>query len=142
MNSGWGKDWRARDDTPEVHAQSFVEKTCGGKPVHNLDYQAGSQSADNGDNPRIGPGVADILEHSFRDLLGDIEADEVTVRGTTLKGRVLDLEASGIHFKTIYGEGNILIRYEETENVQTPGEFHIYHSDGQKIQERLLGKEG
>lgn len=68
--------------------------------------------------------------------------DEVTVRGTTLKGRILDMEASGIHFKTIYGEGEILIRYEEIENIQTQGEFYIYHSDGQRIKGRLVGKEG
>lgn len=68
--------------------------------------------------------------------------DEVTVRGTTLKGRVLDLEAGGIHFKTIYGEGKILIRYEEIENIRTRDELFIYHSDGQTIRGRLVGKEG
>jgi len=68
--------------------------------------------------------------------------DEVTVTGTTLKGRVLDLDTGGIHFKTVYGEGKISIRYEEIENIRTPGEFHIYHSDGQIIRGRLVGKEG
>jgi putative salt-induced outer membrane protein YdiY len=68
--------------------------------------------------------------------------DEVTARGTTLKGRVLDLEANGIHFRTIYGKGEIFIRYEEIEHITTQGEIYIYHSDGRKIKGRLVGKEG
>jgi len=68
--------------------------------------------------------------------------DEVTARGTTLKGRVLDLEANGIHFRTIYGKGEIFIAYEEIEQMTTQGEFYIYPSDGQIIKGRLVGKEG
>ncbi len=68
--------------------------------------------------------------------------DEVTVRGATLKGHVLDLEADGIQFRTIYGKGEIWIRYEEIEHVRTQGEFYIFRSDGHKIQGRLVGKEG
>lgn len=67
--------------------------------------------------------------------------DEVTVRGTTLKGWILDLETDGIHFKTIYGKGEISIRYEEIEHIQTQREFYIYHSDGETIKGRLVGME-
>ncbi len=72
----------------------------------------------------------------------DPPPDEVTVKGTTLKGRVLSLDAEGIRFETIYGQGEILIRYEDIEKIQTQKKFYIYYSDNQKIQGRLVGKEG
>jgi hypothetical protein len=72
----------------------------------------------------------------------DPPPDEVTVKGTTLKGRVMSLETGGIRFETIYGEGEILIRYEDIEQIQTQREYRIYYSDNQIIQGRLVGKEG
>lgn len=71
----------------------------------------------------------------------DPPPDEVTVRGTTLKGRVLFLEADIIHFKTTYGKGEISIRYEEIEHIKSKGEFYIYPSDGETIKGRLVGME-
>ena len=72
----------------------------------------------------------------------DPPPDEVTVKGTTLKGRVLSLEADGIRFEPLYGKGEILIRYGDIEQIQTQMEYHIHHSDNQEIQGRLVGKEG
>ena len=72
----------------------------------------------------------------------DFPPDEVTVKGTTLKGRVLSLDAEGIRFETIYGQGEILIRHEDIEKIQTQRQFLIYHSDSEKIRGRLVGKEG
>lgn len=72
----------------------------------------------------------------------DSPPDEVTVKGTTLKGRVLSLDAEGIRFETVYGKGEILIRYEDIEGIQTQRKFYIYYSDNQKIRGRLIGKEG
>ena len=83
-----------------------------------------------------------LLSGSGRAAETDPPPDEVTVKGTTLKGRVLSLDAEGIHFETIYGKGEILIRYEDIEEIQTQKEFYIYYSDTQKIQGRLVGKEG
>lgn len=68
--------------------------------------------------------------------------DEVTVRDTTLKGRILELETKDIRFKSIYGEGEISIRYEEIEHIRTQGEFYIYRSNGETINGRLVGMEG
>ena len=72
----------------------------------------------------------------------DPPPDEVTVKGTTLKGRVLSLDGEGIRFETIYGQGEILIRHEDIEKIQTQRQFLIYHSDSKKIRGRLVGKEG
>jgi hypothetical protein len=67
--------------------------------------------------------------------------DEVTVRDTTLKGWILDLDTDSIHFRTIYGKGEISIRYEEIDHIQTQREFSIYQSDGEPIKGRLVGME-
>lgn len=64
--------------------------------------------------------------------------DEITVKDTTLKGRILGLEKKGIRFKTIYGEGTIVILYEDVQKIEAHGEYHIIHGDQQEVEGRLL----
>jgi hypothetical protein len=67
--------------------------------------------------------------------------DEITVKGTTLRGRVLGLEKDGIRFRTIYGKGTIIILYEDVQNIEAHGKYHIFHGDQQELQGQILGVE-
>lgn len=68
--------------------------------------------------------------------------DEITVKDTTLKGRILGLEKKGIRFKTIYGEGTIIILYKDVQNIEAHGEYHIFHGQAQEVEGRIFGVEG
>jgi hypothetical protein len=67
--------------------------------------------------------------------------DEITVKDTTLKGRVLGFDADGIRFRTIYGKGTIIISYTDVQKLQARGEYRIFYGDEQEAQGRILGVE-
>jgi len=67
--------------------------------------------------------------------------DEITVKDTTLKGRVLGLEKNGIRFRTIYGKGTITIAYTDVQHIQAHGEYHIFYGEQQEVEGRILGVE-
>jgi hypothetical protein len=66
-------------------------------------------------------------------------ADEVTVHGQTLRGRVVRLGPKGIGINTIYGEGRLSIPYEDIETVVSRDKYLIFYGDGQVVRGRLLG---
>jgi hypothetical protein len=65
--------------------------------------------------------------------------DEITVKDTTLKGRILGLGRDGIRFRTIYGKGTIIISYTDVQKLQAHGEYHIFHGDQQEVEGRIVG---
>ncbi len=67
--------------------------------------------------------------------------DEITVKDTPLKGRILGLEKKGIRFKTIYGEGTIVILYKDVQKIEAHGEYHIIHGEAQELEGRIFGIE-
>lgn len=67
--------------------------------------------------------------------------DEITVKDTTLKGRILGFEKDGIRFRTIYGKGTITIAYTDVQHMQAHGEYHIFHGEQQEVEGRILGVE-
>jgi len=67
--------------------------------------------------------------------------DEITVKDTTLKGRVLGLEKAGIRFRTIYGKGTIIISYTDVQKLKVHGEYHILHGDEQEVEGQIVGVE-
>ena len=67
--------------------------------------------------------------------------DEITVKDTTLKGRILGLERNGIRFRTIYGKGTIIISYTDVQKLLAHGEYHIFHGEQQEIEGRIVGVE-
>jgi len=67
--------------------------------------------------------------------------DEITVKGTTLKGRVLGLEKKGIRFQTIYGKGTIIISYIDVQKLKAHGEYHIFYGEAQEVEGHIVGVE-
>jgi porin len=49
--------------------------------------------------------------------------DEITVKGTVLRGRVLERATNGIRFETVYGTGEILIPYDDVEALRIDGKL-------------------
>lgn len=68
-------------------------------------------------------------------------SDEVVVRGTTLRGRVVAIESEGVRFETIYGEGPILISFDRLEAVRTEGDYRVRYHEGEEVRGRIWGIE-
>jgi putative salt-induced outer membrane protein YdiY len=68
-------------------------------------------------------------------------SDEVVVRGTTLRGRVVAIESEGVRFETIYGEGPILIPFDRLEAVRAEGDFNVRYDKSKETRGRIWGIE-
>ena len=70
----------------------------------------------------------------------DVPLDAVTVHGQTLHGQIIGLDSQGIRFKTVYGEGEINIPYDDIEGaISSRAIFRIVYGDDQVAVGRLLG---
>jgi putative salt-induced outer membrane protein len=69
------------------------------------------------------------------------QADEITVKGTTLSGTVLGVTSKGIEFETIYGGGKLVIAPADVERLDSEGLFHVFHDDDGESVGRLVGVE-
>ncbi len=56
-------------------------------------------------------------------------ADEVTVKGTVLRGTVVDLSPVGVSLRTDYGTGDVLIPWADITAIRTDNALHILHGD-------------
>src|SRR5688572_14293012 len=65
------------------------------------------------------------------------EYDEIVVKGTTLKGHVLDFSDKSITFETIYGTGKLEIAYTDIEQFKTQNSFRFIQRDGESIRGRV-----
>ncbi len=55
--------------------------------------------------------------------------DEITVKGQTLRGKIVRMGSETVEFKTIYGDGTLRIPLEDIEDVQTLEPFRVYFGD-------------
>jgi hypothetical protein len=69
-------------------------------------------------------------------------ADQVASRGTTLKGSVKGLSSKGVVLESEYGEGAILIEWDDVEDVTTDGEVQVLHGEEEEVIAPLKGKRG
>lgn len=65
-------------------------------------------------------------------------ADEITVKGDTLKGTVKGLTDEHVEFETIYGAGTIKIPYADVERIDTESAYRVFHA-GAETTGRLTG---
>ncbi len=81
-------------------------------------------------------------------VLSRADADEVTVKGQTLSGKVGgltpvviddDTTLPGLAFDTDYGKGSVLIPFASIEKLNTKDEFHVLYGDDAEAVGRLLG---
>ena len=66
-------------------------------------------------------------------------ADEVTSKGTVLRGTVTALTGAGITFSPEYGKGTLAIKWESIENVKTEAPLQVLYGDGQETDAPLQG---
>ena len=72
-------------------------------------------------------------------LLPATRADEVTVKGTKLRGRVAAVTSGGIEFETEYGSGTLSIPYDSIEALTTDREILLLYGEDDQTAGRLLG---
>ena len=66
-------------------------------------------------------------------------ADEVTSKGTVLKGKVTGLSGSGLTFEPEYGKGALTIDWKNVEDVKTEAPLQVLYGDGLEADAPLQG---
>jgi putative salt-induced outer membrane protein YdiY len=69
----------------------------------------------------------------------DARADEVRVKGTVLRGKVVTVTTTDVVFETEYGKGSIVIPIEDVEDIQSEASFRIVHGEEGVAEGRLVG---
>ncbi|HEV7733938.1 MAG TPA: DUF481 domain-containing protein [Candidatus Binatia bacterium] len=73
-------------------------------------------------------------------VLATAHADEITVKGDTLKGTVTKVTPETIEFETVYGKGALTIDIADIERVTTDDAQHVFHGDDETVG-RIVGIE-
>jgi hypothetical protein len=71
--------------------------------------------------------------------VGAARADQVTSKGTVLKGKVTGVTSDGITFEPEYGKGSIAIDWKDIEDVKTDGGFQVLYGDDGDAEGALQG---
>ncbi len=66
-------------------------------------------------------------------------SDEVTSKGTVLRGKVLSFSSSGVEFETEYGKGTISIPWKNIEAIKTEGPFQVLYGKDKEIDAQVQG---
>jgi putative salt-induced outer membrane protein YdiY len=66
-------------------------------------------------------------------------AADVVVKGQLLEGSVVGVTAEGVQFKTIYGEGTIVIPWTDVEMIQSDKAFEVLYGEAEIIGGRIWG---
>jgi hypothetical protein len=66
-------------------------------------------------------------------------ADHVTVKGTTLRGKIVAVSASCVTLETEYGKGAITIDWKDVEDLATDADFEVLYGDGRRVDAPLRG---
>jgi len=66
-------------------------------------------------------------------------ADEVTSKGTVLKGKVTGFSSTGLTIEPEYGKGSLVIEWKDVEDVKTDGPFQVLYGDDLEADAPLQG---
>jgi hypothetical protein len=66
-------------------------------------------------------------------------ADEVTSKGTVLRGKITGLSSAGTAFAPEYGKGELAIKWADIEDLKSDGPFQILYGDDQEVDGSLRG---
>jgi hypothetical protein len=69
-------------------------------------------------------------------------ADEVTSKGTKLRGKVTGLGSKGLTLEPEYGSGALVIDWEDVEDVYTEGDVQVLRLDDTEVIAPIKGKRG
>jgi len=72
-------------------------------------------------------------------LAAGARADQVTSKGTVLKGKVTSVSSTGITFDSDYGKGTLAINWTDIEDIKTDVPIQILYGDGQEVDGPLQG---
>ncbi|HYD48505.1 MAG TPA: DUF481 domain-containing protein [Terriglobales bacterium] len=65
--------------------------------------------------------------------------DEVTARGTTLRGTINRLTGTGVELQPEYGDGVLMVKWKDVENLRSEKVFQILHGDDDAVYSPLHG---
>jgi putative salt-induced outer membrane protein YdiY len=68
-------------------------------------------------------------------------AADITVKGQQLEGTVVGVTSEGVEFKTIYGEGTIVIPWTDVEMIKSDREFEVLYDEAEIKEGRIWGLE-
>ncbi len=66
-------------------------------------------------------------------------ADQVTVKGTVLRGKITAISSSCVTLETEYGKGAIAIDWKDVENLESDDSFQVLYGDGRATEAPLRG---
>ena len=70
---------------------------------------------------------------------GSARADQVTSKGTVLRGKITGVSSAGITFEPEYGKGALTIKWEDIEDLKTDGNFQVLYGDDEESDTPLAG---
>jgi hypothetical protein len=70
-----------------------------------------------------------------------VHADEVTSKGTVLRGKITGVTSSGVTMETEYGKGEIAIKWEDVQDLKSDANFQVLYGDGETATAPLRGLE-
>lgn len=72
-------------------------------------------------------------------LAAAARADQVTSKGTVLRGKITALGSVGITFEPEYGKGSLTIKWEDIEDLKTDGNFQVLYGEDEESDTPLAG---
>ncbi len=66
------------------------------------------------------------------------EFDEIVVKGVKLQGRIINFKEESITFETIYGKGEIEIKYTDLTQITTHSSYRFIQRDGESVRGRVV----
>lgn len=75
-------------------------------------------------------------------LAAPLRADEVTAKGTAVRGKVTRLSSSGVMLEPEYGEGEILMRWKDVQDVTTDEALYVQYGEDREVVGAVRGKSG
>lgn len=67
------------------------------------------------------------------------QADDVTSKGTVLKGKITAFNADGLTLEPEYGKGALAIKWADVEDVRSEGPFQVFYGDDLELNAPLQG---
>jgi hypothetical protein len=72
-------------------------------------------------------------------VAGAARADQVTSKGTVLRGKITGVSSTRITFEPEYGKGALTIKWEDIEDLKTDGNVQVLYGDGEETDTPLQG---
>jgi len=67
---------------------------------------------------------------------------ELGAKGDTIHGHIADLTSDGVLFEPASGKGQIAVKWEDVQSLQSDGVYTVLHGDEGEAHGRILGYEG